>query len=368
MKQTFFKSTTFKLIILILVVVTTIFAASYLFNSHIDKLKKQIDYIYFGNFIPVVKLENIKDSFRDIVSCRTVRYNCDLKKEKTIIEDEWNYYFHSYKTQEEQKVVDSIDKSIKQSFQNNKLHLFKNVLKQIDYLIDYETQMAYKQRNKFIDRYTKMKDFLFYNIIFITITAFVLMVFIVYLLVKKDKQLRILNKKYKIDSITDSMTKLYNRKYFDTIFDNMPFISNENSWKCAFIILDIDFFKQYNDTYGHDLGDETLKKIALLLKDYFNEKYEFVFRLGGEEFGVILFDIDEQILHKRLKTVNKKIVELGIEHKNSKILDVVSISIGAVIYEPNSHISSNHLYKLADKCLYKSKDNGRNQYHIYKGS
>ncbi len=368
MKQSFFKSTTFKLIILIIVVVTTIFLASYLFNSHIDKLKKQIDNIYFGNFIPVVKLEKIQDNYREIIACRTIRYVCDFKKEQANIKEEWNYYFHSYKNDKEKEIVANVDKSIKESFEKNKLHLFKNALKQIDYLIEYETQMAYKQRKSFVNKYTKMKDFLFYNIILISVVAFVLIIFIVYLLVKKENQLRILNKKYKIESITDAMTTLYNRKYFDTIFDNMPFIANANNWQCAFVILDIDFFKQYNDTYGHDLGDETLKKVALLLKNYFSQKYEFVFRLGGEEFGVVLFDTNEEALHSRLKSVNKKVLELGIEHKNSKILDVVSISIGAVIYEPNTYKSANTLYKVADQCLYKSKQNGRNQYHIYKGN
>jgi diguanylate cyclase (GGDEF)-like protein len=192
-------------------------------------------------------------------------------------------------------------------------------------------------------------------------------VYIIFQIIKKDKQLTILNKKYKIEAITDSMTKLYNRKYFDTIFDNMPFIANENNWECAFIMFDIDYFKQYNDTYGHDMGDSTLKEVAQSLKEYFNKKYDFVFRLGGEEFGVILFDIDSVILENDLKEVNNRILELQIEHKNSRILDIVSISIGAVIYEPNSYVSANRLYKQADECLYRSKENGRNQYHIQKG-
>jgi diguanylate cyclase (GGDEF)-like protein len=163
------------------------------------------------------------------------------------------------------------------------------------------------------------------------------------------------------------MTKLYNRKYFDTIFDNMPFIANANNWQCAFIMIDIDFFKQYNDTYGHDMGDDALKKVSSVLKEYFDKKYEFVFRLGGEEFGVVLFDIDNNILEECLKDINRKIIELNIEHKGSKILEVLSISIGAIIYEPNSYISANKLYKKADECLYESKQNGRNQYHISKG-
>ena len=80
---------------------------------------------------------------------------------------------------------------------------------------------------------------------------------------------------------------------------------------------------------------------------------------------MVLFDTDYNSLEHCLKDLNYRVVELGIEHRNSKILDVVSISIGSVIYEPHSYISANKLYKLADECLYKSKENGRNQYHIY---
>ena len=112
---------------------------------------------------------------------------------------------------------------------------------------------------------------------------------------------------------------------------------------------------------------EALKKVALTIKEYFNKKYEFTFRLGGEEFGVVLFDISKDILENCLKEMNKRVLELQIEHKNSKILPVLSISMGAIIYEPNSYISANKLYKQADECLYESKQNGRNQYHIYKG-
>ncbi len=367
MKYNFLKSVTFKLIVLVSIVLLALIGASLLFNSQIDKLKKQIDNIYFGNFVPIVKLENIQDNYRKIISCRTLKYICNFKKEKNIILKEWEYYNRAYKNDKEKEVVGSVDFAIKETFRVNKLHKFKNVVKKIDYLIEYETQMAYKQRKIFVDDYKNMKDFLFFNIVSILVLSFILIAYIIYQLVKKDNQLRILNKKYKIDSITDSMTKLYNRKYFDTIFDNMPFISNANSWDCAFLMLDIDFFKQYNDTYGHDLGDETLKKVATLLKEYFNQKYEFVFRLGGEEFGVILFDIDEITVKSCLDDINKKIVELGIEHKGSKVLDVVSVSMGAIIYKPNTYISANKLYKYADECLYKSKQNGRNQYHIYKG-
>ena len=365
MKYKFFKSISFKLIVLVFIVLISLISSSFLFNTQIDKLKQQIDNIYFGNFIPTIKLDLILDNYKEIIVC-TKNYNkkCNIERNEKIILQEWDYYNDAYKTKKERIVVDSININIINSLKNKK---YENIIKEIEFLIEHEIKVAFKQRKSFLDEYKTMKDFLFYNMVMISVFSLFLIVYIIYEVVKKDNQLRILNTKYKRDSITDSMTQLYNRKYFDTIFDSMPFISNANKWQCAFIMFDIDFFKQYNDTYGHDAGDETLKKVSLALKEYFNKKYEYVFRLGGEEFGVILFDTDEEILTKCLEDINKNILDLQIEHKTSSVSDLVSISIGAIIYEPNSYISANKLYKCADECLYKSKDNGRNQYHIYKG-
>lgn len=367
MINNFLKSTTLKLIILVCTVLITLIFSSLLFNTQIDNLKKQVDNIYFGNLIPIVKLQIILDNYQKIISCKTNKHPCLIEEEKKNILQEWNYYNQAFKNKEERIVVDTINEEIYASFNENNIQNFKNILVRVDFLIQYETQVAFKERKKFVEDYQNMKNYLFYSIAIILFLSFIVIVYIIFQVIKKDKQLTVLNKKYKIDSITDSMTNLYNRKYFDTIFDNMPFIANENDWKCAFIMIDIDYFKQYNDTYGHDMGDVALKKVALTLKEYFNKKYEFVFRLGGEEFGIVLFDITEESLENCLKDINCKILELEIEHKNSKILDIVSISMGAIIYEPHTYISANKLYKQADECLYKSKQNGRNQYHIYKG-
>ena len=361
------KSTAVKLLLLVCTALSTLILSSFLFNSQIDGLKKQIDILYFGNLIPIIKLQIIADKYKEIESCKKIKINCNFKEEEQIIFQEWSYYISSYKNAEEKIVVDTINEEIINSFKENKLQNFKNILKRIDFLIKYETQVAFKERKNFLEDYEKMKSYLFFNMLLILLISFSIIVYIIFQVIKKDRQLTVLNKKYKLDSITDSMTNLHNRKYFDTIFDNMPFISNANNWKCAFIMIDIDYFKQYNDTYGHDMGDETLKKVALTIKEYFNKKYEFTFRLGGEEFGVVLFDISKDILENCLKEMNKRVLELQIEHKNSKILPVLSISMGAIIYEPNSYISANKLYKQADECLYESKQNGRNQYHIYKG-
>ncbi len=367
MISNFLKSTTVKLIILVCTVLVTLIFSSFLFNTQIDNLKKQVDNIYFGNLIPIVKLQIILDNYQEIISCKTNKHNCIIEKEKNVILQEWNYYYQAFKNKDERVVVDTINAEIINSFNEKRIEVLKNILNRVDFLIQYETQIAFKERKKFLEDYENMKSYLFYSILTILLLSFIVIAYIILQVIKKDKQLTILNTKYKMDSITDSMTKLHNRKYFDNIFDNMPFIANANNWRCAFIMVDIDFFKQYNDTYGHDMGDVALKKVASTLKEYFDKKYEFVFRLGGEEFGVILFDINEDSLENCLKDINYKILELEIEHKNSKILDIVSISMGAIIYEPHTYISANKLYKLADECLYKSKENGRNQYHIYKG-
>ena len=367
MISNFLKSTTVKLIILVCTVLVTLIFSSFLFNTQIDNLKKQVDNIYFGNLIPIVKLQIILDNYQEIISCKTNKHNCIIEKEKNVILQEWNYYYQALKNKDERVVVDTINAEIINSFNEKRIEVLKNILNRVDFLIQYETQIAFKERKKFLEDYENMKSYLFYSILTILLLSFIVIAYIILQVIKKDKQLTILNTKYKMDSITDSMTKLHNRKYFDNIFDNMPFIANANNWRCAFIMVDIDYFKQYNDTYGHDMGDVALKKVASTLKEYFDKKYEFVFRLGGEEFGVILFDVDEDSLENCLKDINYKILELEIEHKNSKILDIVSISMGAIIYEPHTYISANKLYKLADECLYKSKENGRNQYHIYKG-
>lgn len=365
MKSKFFKSISFKLTILVTIIIVTLISASFLFNSQIDKLKKQIDNIYFGNFVPLITLDLVLKNYQTIIQCKKITNNkCDITAERTVILKNWNSYNNSYKTQKERKIVDDVNKSIINSFKIDKIDIYELVMKQINFLKDYEVDVAYKQRRAFLTDYSDMKKYLLYNIIAIIIVSFAIIIFIIYQIIKKDNQLTILTRKYKIESITDSMTNLYNRKYFDNIFDNLPFISNANNWKSAFVMVDIDFFKQYNDTYGHDLGDETLKAVAKALKEYFNKEYEYVFRLGGEEFGVVLFDTDENILIECLDDINKKIIQLNIEHKASKILNVVSISIGAVIYEPYSYVSANKLYKIADENLYKSKQNGRNQFTL----
>ena len=365
MKKRIFDSVSFKLVLLLVTIIMMLVTASFIFNSQIENLKKHIDRIYFGNFVPVTNLQNISLNYKDMIICLQNKEKlCSIKKSQKNIETNWNDYFKAYKTNQERKVVDTINEDIQVSFMDKNAMKYTIMIQKINFLIDYEIKNAKKQRIEFLNSYENMKKLLFYNIIALVVFSFAIFIYLTYSIIKKDNHLTILNKKYKIESITDSMTMLYNRGYFDTIFDSIPAVSNANKWETAFVMFDIDFFKQYNDTYGHDMGDKTLKAVANELKKYFNKEYEYVFRLGGEEFGAILFDIDQEILENCLKAINKLIEYLKIEHKESKVSEFVTISIGSVIYEPGSNISPNRLYKLADEKLYKSKQNGRNQYTI----
>ena len=365
MKNDFVKTLGFKLILLLVTIILTFFTTIYMFNTQIDKLKLQIDSIFFANLVPVLKLQKVENSYKDLIICIKENNNCDRSLFIDEIHKNWQYYNKSYKTIEEKMVVVRVDKAMKNALKvNASIKNYKLMLQKINFLIAYEIDGAYKERKNFLNDYLSMKNYLLYSLIVLVFIALAIISFIIVSIIKKDKDLNYLNKKYKNDSITDAMTKLYNRKHFDTLFDHLPKISKENHWKSAFIMCDIDHFKQYNDTYGHDMGDTTLKEVSKVLKEYFNKEYEYVFRLGGEEFGVLLFDTDLSILEQCLDDINKNIVRLQIEHKNSSCLAFVSISMGAVMYTSKNEYSSKQLYKLADQKLYKSKNSGRNKYTL----
>ena len=162
-------------------------------------------------------------------------------------------------------------------------------------------------------------------------------------------------------SITDYLTKLYNRRHFSHIFETELKRAKRDSYNFVLMILDIDFFKQYNDTYGHDAGDDVIKSVALTLKNKLKRSKDFVFRLGGEEFGIITSNIDSVGLNKLTNELLESIRKLEIEHKQSSVSNIVTISIGVKIVDSNEEIEESLIYKLADSALYLAKRNGRNQ-------
>ncbi|ADG92529.1 diguanylate cyclase with PAS/PAC sensor [Arcobacter nitrofigilis DSM 7299] len=164
-------------------------------------------------------------------------------------------------------------------------------------------------------------------------------------------------------SITDELTQTYNRRYFNITIEKEIARAKRDNKTVAFAILDIDFFKQYNDTYGHNKGDKALQDVALCLKETIHRASDYTFRLGGEEFGILTTDINQTNFHNLLEKIRINVEDLNIEHTNSKISSKITVSIGGVVIN-NKNINSKKIYKLADKILYKVKDEGRNKVFV----
>ena len=164
-------------------------------------------------------------------------------------------------------------------------------------------------------------------------------------------------------SITDGLTSLYNRRYFNDTAHNFILESVRNNNTFAFILLDIDNFKKYNDTYGHQDGDDVLIKVANSLKTTFKRGDDQVFRLGGEEFGVLISSKTKLNIMDLVEEARLNIEKLNIKHEKNTPLSVVTASFGTLIISlgNNENIKVEDIYKKADEQLYKAKENGRNK-------
>ena len=160
-------------------------------------------------------------------------------------------------------------------------------------------------------------------------------------------------------SITDELTKIYNRRFFNIKIEEEINRAKRDKKELCLIILDIDFFKQYNDTYGHQEGDIVLKSVANVLKNKTNRADDFAFRVGGEEF-VIITHIEKNKVLNYANSIKDDIENLKIEHSGNKASKYVTISLGVVCKNAIEINSSEELYKQADINLYEAKRGGRN--------
>ena len=164
----------------------------------------------------------------------------------------------------------------------------------------------------------------------------------------------------------DGLTKIYNRRYFDETFERIIKSSSRSGDILTLMLLDIDFFKKYNDVYGHIEGDNCLRIITAALSGAMSREGDFVARYGGEEFAVVLPNTDEigarAVANKLLECVRK----LHIPHEKSDASNCVTISIGFTTINLQYEINAVDCIRIADKALYMSKQNGRNQYTYIK--
>lgn len=161
-------------------------------------------------------------------------------------------------------------------------------------------------------------------------------------------------------SITDELTGLYNRRYFNQMIKQEINRAKREQRSLSVAMMDIDFFKQINDTYGHQEGDEVLKQVAAVFSASFHRASDFVFRMGGEEFFVISLFKSEDEFQAYLEQLCSKVQLLDIENKASPS-GKLTISIGAAYCEAEALQSSEALYKMVDRRLYQAKQTGRNK-------
>jgi diguanylate cyclase (GGDEF) domain len=182
---------------------------------------------------------------------------------------------------------------------------------------------------------------------------------------KTQLELKTISDNFEIISHIDVLTGLYNRRYFNEAYDREWKNSIIAKTPISLIMIDIDYFKKYNDTYGHLKGDECLATVSKEIKQSARKPTDIVSRFGGEEFIMILpkTDINNAVL--LAKSILKAVENLNIAHESSSINKRITLSIGIASMIANENVNMDIFLKMADDALYEAKNNGRNCIKIY---
>lgn len=159
----------------------------------------------------------------------------------------------------------------------------------------------------------------------------------------------------------DGLTNIANRRYFDEFFNDEWNRCLRLNMPITLAMIDLDYFKSLNDTYGHQAGDECLKKIATVLKNFAKRPSDICARYGGDEFILVLGNTDLETSEVMINKLRDAICELKIPNINSVIIPTLTLSIGLATMYPNDKTTKEDLIKAADTELYRSKELDRNQ-------
>jgi diguanylate cyclase (GGDEF)-like protein len=159
----------------------------------------------------------------------------------------------------------------------------------------------------------------------------------------------------------DGLTGIQNRRMFDQYIHHAWYQAIRESTRVAVLLIDIDCFKDYNDRYGHQAGDECLRAVALTLSRCARRPLDFVARYGGEEFAIVLYDASREYVAEVLTRIQRSVAELNIPHEASRVASRLTVSIGAAFILPGSSRTPEGLIQLADEALYSAKEQGRNR-------
>ena len=164
-------------------------------------------------------------------------------------------------------------------------------------------------------------------------------------------------------SLKDRLTGLSNRRHFDEVLDQELRRAERLDYPLTLILLDLDYFKDYNDNYGHLAGDACLREFATVLQEAVKRPGDVAARYGGEEFALILPNTTVANAKLVAERVQQRVSELKIEHRGSKIpgIDIVTCSAGIYTTRPGSHETEATIIQQADEALYAAKSEGRNR-------
>ncbi len=365
---------------------------------NIQNIKRHMDTLYFSSLLPLNELALITDSYQNDLAITVYRWNNHLISNDDAaqkisvglekIQQGWSNYLSYPKRPEEIPYVDytesqidlmegyfiqlrsiildpKLSHPISLETLNDNLQSIHGTLRQLSV---YENSAAQYEHSELIARYQNslMQLILFLVVMLMFVMGLAWKIFArielqQQQLIESTETLRHLNLKLEQASYTDSLTALYNRRYFNVVYEREFKRALRSGKPFVFMMLDIDFFKQYNDTYGHLQGDQALQAVARTLKSTFQRPGDYPFRLGGEEFGIILTDTDCKNARLMGEKVRANIESLKIEHKGSKILPILSVSIGGICIIPTALMGDDALIHAADTNLYAAKERGRNQ-------
>lgn len=179
-----------------------------------------------------------------------------------------------------------------------------------------------------------------------------------------NAQLEESNRELQRLSSLDGLTGIANRRQFDKILDQEWQRALRNCAELSLIMIDIDYFKLFNDSYGHQAGDDCLKGVALALARIVHRPSDIVARYGGEEFAVVLPETDTLGAQRVAEKMREAVSRLNVRHEASKVSDKVTLSIGVSSMSPRGGDNPDILLAAADDALYRAKHAGRNRVEV----
>ena len=388
-----------KLLLLLVVIGVGLLLVGIVGYSNISAMKRNLDSLYFGSFTPVNELSELLHTYNRGVESTVFKLadgtlapfeaSARLSESLDRVHRLWNGYRSHYQSDAEKEYVAYAGATMERANHHiariidvchqginvrrisaaSTSRVIADVSEVISRLLQYEKDVAGFERRRLLSTYDG--TLLQLLIIFGSVTGAVLwLAYTIFSSIRRQQQaledttksLKAANSKLESASYTDSLTGLYNRRYFNMVYDRELKRAKRSGNYLAFMMLDVDDFKKFNDTYGHIEGDKALKAVADALKEALKRPGDYLFRLGGEEFGVLITEGDP----KNAKTMARKICgdieALQIPHETSRAGAFLTVSIGATSLIPTLSLDENVMLSMADANLYEAKEEGRNGY------